>query len=67
MISLPRVAFNESFSAQVTVCCVCFDDWCESPVVGAIQPPLTLYPYRVCVALFVFRLLAGRAVIVFAQ
>lgn len=66
MVGLPRVAFNESFSAQVTVCCVCFDDWRESPIVGAVQSPLTLYPYRVGIPASLYCFLAGVAIVFFA-
>ena len=67
MVGLPGVILNESFSAQMTVRCCCLDDWCKPAVVGAVESPLTLYPYRVSVPLFFFCFFAGRAVIIFAE
>ena len=50
MVCLPRVVRSITFFANVTVHCVCFDDWCKPAIVGAVKPPLACHPDRVTVA-----------------
>jgi hypothetical protein len=67
VVCLPRVVGFVAFMTDVAVCCVCFDDWCKPAIVGAVKSALTLYPYRISVALFFSRLRAPVTVVVEAE